>query len=286
MCSNSPKFGVKDMDPIDFLCNLSGQSREQCIQYYEISNYDLNTAAMIILESNNPLPQEETITNQSQSSYSLPPLATPASPASLSTLPPVSSRIHPSPASFTSSTSNLIETIDISEICAKFHEQKWSLEDEEEASLTAAAIAAVEDADELPNSSFLTTNTDVFPDNYYHNFKILIPRYRLDEVFDKLIPPQTIELHEIWNSNEILPIPGGMTICEVCSNNLDEMESYLASLAQILGRYHMSHCFILDTITNKQKRKEFLIQMKNIFSNLFQIESKELHHEFIEQVNE
>ena len=116
------------------------------------------------------------------------------------------------------------------------------------------------------------------------SIQILVPQYRLQEVFERITIPPMIDFRQIWTDDSILKIPGGMTICEISCGDPQDLESFLALFATQLSRYEMSVCFILDTITNREKRRDFIQQIQNLLPSLYGIESHCLHQEFHEQV--
>jgi hypothetical protein len=117
-----------------------------------------------------------------------------------------------------------------------------------------------------------------------HIYKLLIPQYRLEELLQRVGIPSTVQFHPIWVCDNIVPIPGGITICEISSEKLEEIESVVSLFAAQLSRYEMTHCFILDSITKRENRQIFIQQMGQLLPNLFGLSPQDLHTDFHEQV--
>jgi hypothetical protein len=121
----------------------------------------------------------------------------------------------------------------------------------------------------------------------------LIPYHRLQDLLEKIPIPETIELKQIWTAEGIIPIPGGITICEISSSPSStlssheteiEIQTFLSKLATFLFRYKMSTCYNIESITKQQSRLEFIKKMKTLFSDLLDVNSKRIHQEFHEHV--
>jgi hypothetical protein len=227
-------------DPLETLISMSGKSRQECLTMLEAASGDIETAAMYLLDLSDHFSSSEI--------YSTPTHAAPAPP------PNTTTSLETPLSQDTKQTQQTLDDIDISSICARFHETQFN---------------EYEYTQQEPHMTI----------------KILIPQYRLQEVFEKITIPLMIQFRQIWTDDTILTIPGGMTICEILCHDPQDLESFLALLATQLCRYEMSLCFILDTITNRDNRREFIKQIQNLLPSLYGIEPHALHQEFHEQVS-
>jgi hypothetical protein len=129
-----------------------------------------------------------------------------------------------------------------------------------------------------------------------HDFSqnlLLIPYHRLQDLLEKVSIPETIEFKQIWTAEGIIPIPGGITICEISpipsstsSSHESEVEiqTFLSKLATSLLRYKMSTCFNIESITKKQSRVEFIKKMETLYSDILEVNSKRIQKEFHDHV--
>jgi hypothetical protein len=223
------------MDPLDILIGLSGRSRAECMEMYEAASGNIDTAAMYLLDLPDQYSSSE-IPAISTNAIATSSLNTPLSQNSEETIPS-------------------LHDIDISSICAKFHETKFNQDEYTE-----------------------------YPQEPNMSIRVLIPQYRLQEALEKITIPLMIQFRQIWTDETILAIPGGVTICDILFDDPQDLESFLALLAAQFCRYEMSLCFILDTITNRHNRRQFIQQIQNLLPNIYGIDSLSLHQEFIEQV--
>jgi hypothetical protein len=114
---------------------------------------------------------------------------------------------------------------------------------------------------------------------------LLIPFHRLQDVLEKIIIPKTIQFKQIWTTEEnVIPIPGGVTICEVTSDSNIELQLFLSMLATQLLRYRMSTCFNIESITRRANRVEYLKKIQTIFSDILDVDSKRVHRRFQDHV--
>jgi hypothetical protein len=227
------------MDPVEILVNLSGRSRENCLQMYEVSGYNLDLAATYLLEEPN-----DGDVNQKPS------IETPASTLPYSKVPRGDYYQELLQAELNHSSGQIEDNFNFlsePEISTRFQELK-------------------------------------FNEKKLHTHKLLIPQYRLEELVERTVIPDTIQFQQILICDSIIPIPGGITICEVSSMELEDLETFLSVFAMHLCRYEMTHCFILDTITKRENRLIFIQQLRHLLPTLFGLNPQDLHADFHEQV--
>jgi hypothetical protein len=154
-------------------------------------------------------------------------------------------------------------------------------------SLAATATAAAPPAPgheviELQNDSIkYDSDLESDPDQNL----ILIPYHRLQDLIEKITIPASIQFKQIWTIEEtVIPIPGGVTICEVTSHSYIELQNFLSMLATHLLRYKMSTCYNIESITRRASRVEYLKKIQNILTDILEVDSKKIHQQFQDHV--
>lgn len=136
------------------------------------------------------------------------------------------------------------------------------------------------------SSSGINTNTfkECEGDLILDQNLILIPYNRLQDILERVTIPPTVQFKQIWTAENVIPIPGGVTICEVTSDSQDELDTFLSTIATYLLRYRMSSCFNIESITKRASRLEYLKKMKTIFPDIMEVDSNRIIKLFQDQV--
>lgn len=140
------------------------------------------------------------------------------------------------------------------------------------------------------SSSILATSTTSlqslqFNKKIKNNYKILIPYYRLEEALNKIIIPKEITFQQIWTTDALVNIPGGISLCEISSDSSDDLESFLTIFSLEFNKFQMSNCFMIDSISKRENRQEFILKMKSIFYNLSGVDERDMHTVFMEEAS-
>lgn len=251
-------------EQIQMLIAVSGQSYERCRKVLSDALYDVETAAVILLGDPGDLEiKDYDLEDENETDHK------------------GSDRKHGN------------DEDEVTQICHPSSSSSSRRSRQQQQNQQQAAVADITEVINLSENK-LSSNKEAesLSLDPSHNL-LLIPSHRLEDLFEKIPIPPTIDFKQIWRAEGMIPIPGGITICEIsssssstlsCHESQVEIETFLSKLATFLFRYKMSTCYNIESITKQQSRLEFIQKMKTIFSDILEVNSKRIHQEFHEHV--
>lgn len=267
---------------IDTLISISGKSHDYCKKVLEDCSYDLNTAAVILLsdtESENITLedfqlQEEEDNNSHNSSHNKKEDKEEydCEDQDYDEEEYNSNNNMNNKNNKNNNKRNYIELDKSSEEIDKMinliEKEEKEKEEEEEKQKQKKMKEEIEEIDQDQPCSYL----------------FLIPNNRLHDLLEKIKIPITIDFKQIWTAENIIPIPGGITICEISSDSKRDLDSFLFIVEAFLIRYKMSTCFNIESITKRSNRIDYIKRMETLYYDLLDVNPKRTYQKFHKKV--